>query len=261
MGAAASGALPRERAHSRQPFLTSKWLDLVFLNYEVPPSLLEPLLPKGTELDSYGGRLLASVVGLRFEDTRVRGLALPFHRDFDEVNLRFYVRRYAADGELRRAVVFVSELVPLRAVAWVARRLYNEPYSCVTMSHAIAREDKEAVPSSIEYTWRWQGGAYALGGRPVGPLAALLRPSEAEFVSEHFWGYTRQRDGSTLEYEVYHPAWEICPLAGARLQGDVARLYGARWGGALSAAPASAFYARGSKVEVFAGQALSADPA
>ena len=38
-----------------------------------------------------------SVVGFMFADTRIRGIAIPFHRTFEEVNLRFYVKR-SVDG-------------------------------------------------------------------------------------------------------------------------------------------------------------------
>src|SRR5690349_8716378 len=121
----------------RRPFLTARWEHLVLLNYACPPALLAPLVPAGTTLDPWHGQTLISLVGFRFEDTRLAGLAIPGHRRFDEVNLRFYVRRAAADGSVRRAVVFIRELVPRWAIASVARWLYNEPYLSVRMGHAI----------------------------------------------------------------------------------------------------------------------------
>ena len=79
-----------------RPFLTARWRYLAMLNYEVPPEALAPLVPAGTELDSWQGKTFVSVVGFLFLDTRVLGIAIPGHRDFEEVNLRFYVRRKAA---------------------------------------------------------------------------------------------------------------------------------------------------------------------
>src|SRR6188474_1200737 len=111
-----------------RPFLTARWEDLVLLNYSCPVEILEPLVPAGTVLDLWDGDALVSLVGFMFKDTRVLGLAIPFHRTFEEVNLRFYVRRIGTDGEIRRAVVFVRELVPRQAIATIARRMYNEPY-------------------------------------------------------------------------------------------------------------------------------------
>src|SRR4026208_556537 len=93
------------------PFLTAEWRRLAMLSFEIDPRVLSPLVPAGTELDEWQGRTFASLVGFLFLDTRVFGLAVPFHRNFEEVNLRFYVRRMASDG-LRRGVVFVKEIVP-----------------------------------------------------------------------------------------------------------------------------------------------------
>src|SRR5690606_40211851 len=97
-----------------------QWRRLVMLNYDVDPAVLRPLVPHGVELDTWEGRYLVSVVGFQFLDTRLLGVPVPFHRDFDEINLRFYVRRRADDG-WRRGVVFVKEIVPRRALAAVAR--------------------------------------------------------------------------------------------------------------------------------------------
>jgi uncharacterized protein len=104
------------------PFLRAEWRDLVMLNYEIDPDLLRSRIPAGTELDSWNGRTFVSIVGFRFLETRVLGVPIPFHRDFNELNLRFYVRRLAGD-EWRRGVVFVKEVVPRRAIAWIARAL------------------------------------------------------------------------------------------------------------------------------------------
>ena len=226
-------------------FLTAQWRDLAVLNFAIEPAVVAGLVPAGTELDDWNGTTLVSVVGFRFLDTRVRGLAIPGHRDFDEVNLRFYVRRRAPDG-WRRGVVFVREIVPRRAVAWVARRLYNEPYVARPMRHQIAA-------GRLRDEWRqrghWQGLALAVAGSPVLPSEG----SEEQFVTEHHWGYTRQRDGSTLEYQVEHPRWPVWRAAAASFDGDVSALYGAAFTRFLRAAPRSAFMAEGSEVTVRRG--------
>ena len=82
------------------------------INYEIPATLVEPLVPAGVELDRWRDAVYVSVVGFLFRNTRVLGASLPGHVTFEEVNLRFYVRREAA-GVLKRGVVFVRELVPL----------------------------------------------------------------------------------------------------------------------------------------------------
>lgn len=223
------------------------------LNYEIDPARLVPRVPAGTELDSWDGRTLISVVGFLFEDTRIFGLPIPFHRTFEEVNLRFYVRRLAPDG-WRRGVVFVRELVPRFAIARVARALYNEPYLALPMGHGF----EQSGPSfSARYTWRHRGSDQFLRVAVHGEPAPIADGSEEEFVAEHFWGYTRQRDGATLEYQVEHPRWNIRVARSAELCCNAGELYGAEFTEALAARPCSAFLADGSAVSVHRGVRLA----
>jgi uncharacterized protein YqjF (DUF2071 family) len=239
---------------ARRPFLTARWEHLVLLNYPCPPALLAPLVPAGTELDAWQGRTLVSLVGFMFEDTRLLGWPIPFHRTFEEVNLRFYVRRAAADGSMRRAVVFVRELVPQWAIATVARVAYNEPYLAVRMAHAIDLDRRAG--GSVAYRWRHAGHDFALTARAEGPAAPLVAGSEAEFITEHYWGYTRQRDGGTLEYQVEHPPWEVWTATQAGFDGPAESLYGDAFAAVLAGPPQSAFVAVGSPIAVYAGRRL-----
>lgn len=220
------------------------------LNYDVDAAALEPLVPRGTELDHWNGRALASVVGFRFLRTRVLGVAVPFHRNFEEVNLRFYVRRHAPDGDVRRGVVFVRELVPRRAIAYTARLVYNEPYLALPMRSTAPAAPGES-PGRVAYEWRmnsrWDGVSATAAGAPAIPSPA----SEATFVTEHYWGYTRQRDGGTVEYEVAHPPWRVWRGDAPVLSADVPRLYGSSFAAALANPPISSYIAEGSEVTVF----------
>ncbi|MGH7586857.1 MAG: YqjF family protein [Gemmatimonadales bacterium] len=233
-----------------RPFLTAEWRYLAMLNWEIAPEVLRPLVPHGTQLDPFLGRTFVSLVGFRFLHTHLLGIPLPFHRHFDEVNLRFYVRRDGPEG-MRHGVVFVSELVPRPAVTWLARVLFNEPYRTVRMRHRVdsglARRGDHGV---VEYGWhhggRWHGLAVQTTGGPELPVAG----SEAEFITEHHWGYTAQPNGSSLEYEVAHPPWPVWKVRNARLDCDVTAVYGPAFAEALRGEPHSAFVAQGSAVAV-----------
>lgn len=238
-----------------RPFLTARWEDLVLINYSCPANLLQPLVPHGTELDAWNGETLISLVGFLFRNTRVVGLRIPFHDTFEEVNLRFYVRRVGQAGELRRAVVFVRELVPRVAIATVARVLYNEPYSAVPMSHRCSLD--AAKGGTVTYSWSYRGGPFALAAEACGPARLPARGSEAEFITEHYWGYTRQRDGSTLEYQVEHPTWSIWEATSASVSGAFGSLYGSTLGEVLARPPRSAFVTVGSNVSVHRGRRLA----
>jgi uncharacterized protein YqjF (DUF2071 family) len=231
----------------QRSFLTAEWRDLVIVNYEVAPALLEPLVPRGTTLDLWNGQALVSLVGFRFVDTRVLGVGVPMHRDFEEVNLRFYVR-HAHSGEDRRGVAFIRELVPRAAIAFVARAWYNEPYRALPMRHHNATG---VLASSFGYEWRESREWCGVEAVVQGHAADLVPGSKAEFITEHFWGYTRQRDGGTIEYRVAHPRWRVWESAAVKVTGDLRLTYGERFGALLAGAPDSAYVAVGSPVTVY----------
>lgn len=224
------------------------------LNYEVEPSALKAFLPVGTELDVWKGRTLVSVVGFLFLGTRLMGVPIPFHQDFEEVNLRFYVRRKAEDG-WRRGVVFIREIVPRRLIAIVARKLYNEPYIALPMTHCF--EGQSGLLKSVEYGWRFKNQKNSIKVLTREPARDLEAGSEAEFITEHYWGYNIQRNGAALEYRVDHPRWRVYETVEARLDCDVSNLYGAQFSASLRQKPTSAFLAEGSAVTVYRGVRVS----
>lgn len=213
-----------------------------------------PLVPEGAVLDLWNGIAYLSVVGFLFRDTKVLGVPIPMHRTFEEVNLRFYVRRESG-GETRRAVTFIRELVPRQAIAAVARLAYNEPYRALPMRHEIRIEASRGAPTLVTYEWKigteWSGLTFT----PQGSSAPLSPGSEEEFITQHSWGYTRRRDGSTVEYEVRHPAWRVWSAREARLYGNITQTYG-EFSDHLVGQPHSAWLADGSSVSVHAPERL-----
>jgi uncharacterized protein YqjF (DUF2071 family) len=232
------------------PFLTARWLHLAMANWQVDPAILRDLVPPGTALGLWRGQCFVSVVGFQFLDTRVRGMPIPFHRDFEEVNLRFYVERLV-DGAARRGVVFIKEIVPRRAIAWIANRLYNEKYVALPMSHD---HHLTSSPRTVAYSWQYHGKPSRLGVTLEGEAYLPDPDSEEAFITEHYWGYTAQRDGSTLEYQVEHPRWNVWKGTNPELVCDVAALYGPRFASALAGPPSSCFVADGSDIVVRRGR-------
>lgn len=240
-------------------FLTAEWRNLVMLNYAVDPEILAPLVPAGTTLDHWHGRTYVSLVGFLFANTRLLGLPIPCHRTFEEVNLRFYVRRELG-GELRRAVTFIKELVPRAAIARVARMAYNEPYDAVPMRHSFGVVGDSDVPVSVRYGWQSAGHWNEIEVAPRGTGMRAPENSEEQFITEHYWGYTRQRDGSTVEYRVEHEPWRVWDVAAPTVIGDWAATYGTMWSRILAAPPRSSFLADGSPVTVYMPTRLAAPP-
>ena len=221
------------------------------LNYVVDPRLLAPLVPVETEIDFESGETFLSVVGFLFLNTRLLGFPIPLHRDFEEVNLRFYVRKKTGDT-WRRGVVFIRELVPRPAIALVARAFYGENYIALPMKHQIQHLDERL---KVEYSWRrdrkWESLKMTAAGRPdVIPVG-----SHAEFITEHYWGYTALRDRCS-EYRVEHPRWKIWNANSFEFDADVTTLYGEQFGEPLNQTPRSAFIAEGSPIIVQKRQIL-----
>jgi uncharacterized protein len=234
-------------------FLTAEWQDLVMLNYEVDANILKNHIPDKTELDSFRGTTYISLVGFRFSFTKLFGsVAIPFHSDFEEVNLRFYVRH--KDGsENRRGVVFIAEIVPKRAVATLARVLYGENYKCLPMKHNIGMEGSR---KTIAYEWRVKNKWCKLTAQESAEARLPDEGSLEQYITEHYWGYSKQKDGSSVEYHVSHVPWKVSNGISAGFVGDATELYGEELGHVLQQSPISAFIAVGSPVTVCRGTKL-----
>jgi uncharacterized protein YqjF (DUF2071 family) len=237
----------------RRVFLSADWRDLVMLNYEAEPEILRQYVPRGVELDAFAGRTFVSLVGFQFLRTKLYGfLAVPFHSNFEEVNLRFYVRRREG-GEIRRGVVFIRELVPRAAIAGLARLMYGEKYEACPMEHLIERG---AGGISAEYSWKWRGGPFRLSAEARGEPARVAEGSIENFITEHYWGYSAKIPSETIEYRVSHEPWRVWVSTNARFEGDGAALYGSGFGDILRRPPDSAFVAEGSPVLVHTGRRI-----
>jgi len=228
------------------------------LNYEVEPSLLKRHVPPGTSLDSFEGRIYLSLVGFRFSHTKLLGrFAVPFHGDFDEVNLRFYVRRKHRGvdrrGDDRRGVVFIAEVVPRRAIAAIARLVYGENYKYSPMRHRI---DVGESSKTTEYQWKAGGQWCTLSAQTTGLPARPQEGSLEQFITEHYWGYSKQRTGGCLEYHVSHVPWQVWTAPTAGFEGEASTLYGSELATVLQQRPDCTFVADGSSVIVFKGNRL-----
>ena len=241
--------MPQEK----QVFLSAEWLDLVMLNYEVDPKLLSDYVPPGTVLDSFDGRTYVSLVGFQFRHTKLFGsFPIPFHADFDEVNLRFYVRRKEGNED-RRGVVFIAEIVPKWAVAQIARLAYGENYICLPMKHRV---NSNGTTKTAEYQWRINGTWCRLFAQASVAPAPVQEGSLEQFITEHYWGYSTQRNGDSIEYHVSHAPWNVWTGTAAGFEGDASSLYGFELGKVLQRRPDSAFIADGSPVIVFSGKKI-----
>jgi hypothetical protein len=186
-----------------------------------------------------------------FLNTSVKGIKIPFHTNFEEVNLRFYVR-YKDAEEWKRGVVFIKEIVPLPALTFVANTVYKEHYETLPMSHRWHINNESLL---IEYKWKKEKWNSILVN--AGILSNKIESgSEEEFITEHYWGYTKINDKKTSEYKVEHPVWEVYPVKEYAIQVDFADIYGKEFEFLGKETPLSVFLAKGSEIRVKEGNVI-----
>jgi uncharacterized protein YqjF (DUF2071 family) len=230
-----------------KPFLTAEWRNLLMANFEADRKVLEKYLPYKTELDSYNGIYYVSLVGFLFKNVKVKGISFPFHRNFEEVNLRFYVR-YKENGKWKRGVVFIRELVPKRLITFVANTLYNERYLTLPMKHKWDHSEHGGI--TIEYKWKTSSEWNFIKAKAEKTTQDVTAGSIEEFITEHYWGYTLGKNNTTSEYQVIHPRWKVYRVMDFSFNCNTRKIYGPDFVEILSQSPKSIFLSEGSPISV-----------
>ncbi|MGB1294072.1 MAG: YqjF family protein [Flavobacteriales bacterium] len=227
-------------------FLKAEWRNLALANYEIDPKLLQKYLPYGTELDLWNGKCMVSLVGFMFINTAVLGLKIPGHINFEEVNLRFYVKRTEND-QIKRGVVFIKEIVPKKAITFIANSLYKENYETMKMDHRW-KTNENAL--NIQYRWKKNNIWHHIQILANTQSNDIIPESETEFITEHYWGYAKINANKSNEYEVTHPKWKVFKVTDFDINVDFGALYGVEFNCLNLAQPKSVMLAEGSKITV-----------
>jgi len=227
-------------------FLTAHWHHLVSVNYVVEPHLLEPYLPYGTILDSHNGLHYVSLVAFKYDDTKLRGVPVPWHTSFEEINLRFYVKRLLPDGTWRSGVAFTQLFFPKRTLKWIANSVYKENYLARKMRSNILFDNNVLV---AEYELKWDDwhGVFVSADATSRPF----KPKSIEaFFNEHLYGYAQVKKTKSTEYKIKHPPWEIYPVKESTISLDFEKLFGKSFGCLNNQEPTSVLLSKGSYVSV-----------
>jgi len=227
-------------------FLKAEWNNLAMINYVVDPAILQKYVPKGTELDFWNGKCYVSFIGFLFEKVRVLGIKIPFHSDFEEVNLRFYVRRFE-NGVWKRGAVFISEIVPKHAISFVANIFYNEHYSTLPMQHTLKVNENSR---EFIYQWKVNNNWNTIHVETEKKPIEIEIGSEAEFITEHYFGYTKINENQTFEYQVTHPRWQQYQVIKNTSVIDIEGVYGKEFAFIQDLEPTSVFVAVGSAITI-----------
>ena len=227
-------------------FLNAEWRKLAIANYEIDEAILKKFVPAKTELDQWNDTTYVSLVGFRFVNTKVLGIKIPFHTNFEEVNLRFYVR-HKDNGEWKRGVVFIKEIVPRAAITFVANNLYYEHYETMQMKHLWQENPNNRV---TKYEWKCNNQWQSMRIESELQSSPISTDSETEFITEHYWGYTKVNDSKTYEYEVTHPKWEAYKVNDYQINVDYGLVYGEPFKILNQMTPKSVMLAEGSQISV-----------
>lgn len=231
----------------KNKFLTAEWKNLILTNYIVDPEILKPFLPYKTELDLWEGKCYVSLVAFMFKNTKVKGIKLPFHINFEETNLRFYVKHKTVTGEWRRGVVFIKEIVPKAIISFIANTLYSENYQTMQMKHSFIEEVENL---KIAYQWKNKSHWDKIEVKAENKAISFKEGSETDFITEHYWGYTKVSNTKTSEYEVAHPSWKTYPIWDYNIDIQFGKLYGKEFKFLNDQEPISVMLAQGSEISV-----------
>jgi len=230
----------------KSTFLTAEWRKLALFNYSIDPLILKPFVPYKTELDFWNDKCYLSLVGFRFVNTRLKGLSIPFHSNFEEINLRFYVR-YKDGGTWKRGVVFIKEIVPKSALTFVANTIYKEKYVTFPTRHEWLLDGGDM---RVSYGWKHKTQWDSIAVTASATSIEILAGSEEEFITEHYWGYTQIDDVRTSQYQVEHPRWQTYSIKGYEVNVRFGELYGEAFRILENARPDSVMLAEGSPIAV-----------
>ena len=235
-------------------FLKAEWRKLAMANYIIDPVILKDYVPAGTQLDSWQGNCYISLVGFMFLNTRLLGVKVPFHVNFEEVNLRFYVVR-ESENVRKRGVVFIKEIVPKPALSFVANSVYKENYETLPMSH---NWEENGETRAVSYHWKKADRWHSIKLNTELNAKPILEGSEIEFIAEHYWGYAHVNERASNEYEVTHPKWEHYPVIDFEIDVDFAMTYGSEFSFLNDLSPTSVLLAEGSEITVENKQSIKA---
>lgn len=235
--------------------MKAQWRNLIMANYAVDPIVLQPYLPKDTELLFYNDKCYISLVGFMFLHTRLLGgVPIPFHESFEEINLRFYLKHNNQDSGWRKGTSFIKEIVPKPLIAKAANLLYKEHYCSMPCRHSW--QDDGNI-KEVSYEWKSGDKWNHMKVKAKNEPHELIVGSEEEFITEQPWGYTRMSPTVTSEYEVKHPRWRTYPLMNYDIHINADKLFANPLAEALKKQPDSVFLVEGSEVEMMSWRTIA----
>jgi uncharacterized protein YqjF (DUF2071 family) len=242
-----------KRNSTNKEFLRANWLRMASANYEVDPVILKKYLPFGTELEAHNGKHYVSLVAFRYCQTRLLNVPIPFHRMFEEINLRFYVKREVQPGVWRSEVAFTKLFFPKTALTLVAKYVYKENYETVKMLHEWKEDDKHLITNYGLKNGDWHNFDLVTSKEAV----PVLPGSDDEFFLKHYWGTSQINSDSCTLYKIEHPEWQKHVVMDSEINFDFGSIFGEEFAHLTHTEPDSIQLFDGSEVIVYRKKILT----
>ena len=221
-------------------FMSGEWKDLIMSTYEIDKSIIEPYLPKNTEIDFYKNKALLSMIAFTFSKVKFFGIRVPFHQYFGQINFRFYVKS-KIDGA--KGVVFVKEFAPKPFIACIANWLYNEPYH-----YKKIRFKKIIDNNQIKLNYSFRGSKIDIESKLQ--TSQLINNTFEHFVVDRYIAFIKNHIGKTFQYKIYHKPWEVYNLKSINIDKTILNLLPKEF---KNLKHISTCYVKGSSIEVQKG--------
>jgi len=172
------------------------------MHWQVPESLVRPLLPAGLEIDRFDGSAWVGVIPFHMTGVRPRLLPRFTASSFPEVNVRTYVRHGGKPG-----VWFFSLDAADRLAVWTARRCFHLPYEFAAMATSCSGE-------VVEYRSRRMGMPEAqilCRYKPIGPPFRSVPGTLSYWLTERYCLFAVNRAGMIFRGDIHHAPWPLQP--------------------------------------------------
>tara|TARA_B100000809_G_scaffold118758_1_gene117075 strand:- start:46028 stop:46750 length:723 start_codon:yes stop_codon:yes gene_type:complete len=227
-------------------FLKANWLRLASANYIIDPAILDKHIPNGTLLEAHNGKHYVSLVGFRYCETRLLNIRVPYHHIFEEINLRFYVKREISPGNWRSEVAFAKLFFPKKALTLVAKYIYKENYETLNMRHSWTEKENHLLTSYGLHKKNWHNFEIQSDKKS----RKVASDSSEFFFSKHYWGTSQIDHRSSTVYEIEHPDWEAYDIVDSNVSFDFNTIFGSEFKHLTNTQPDSVHLFKGSEVIV-----------
>lgn len=226
--------------------ISSEFRKVALLNYIVPPEVVEKYLPKYTKPDFYNGNCFISLVGFQVKKLKVSDVKVPLIKDFDEIDLQIYVKRF--DGaRWVKGVVIISRIFDQPGAATLTNTLFKTNYTSMPTTSEV-NETEEGL--EVKYSWQLNGKEQSFSVKSNNLAAPYDKDTEAAFILDRSLGFIKAGEEETFQYTINHASWHLYTVEEYAVDVDFSRQFDPVLNILNTMVPQSVILTEGSTVEI-----------